>query len=88
MEKPSIPEIEDAAEHYRSVRDKRMKLTEQEITAKVNLLQVLLQHESELAPGEEGTKTYSYDEEIVILQPGKAGVKVKAARAVDGEEAD
>lgn len=87
-EAASIPEVEDAAEKYVVIRDKRMRLTEAEVTAKTNLIQVLLQHEGQLSPGEDGTKTYRYDEEIVILKPGKRGVKVKAAHEDEDEEND
>lgn len=55
-EAPSIPEVEDAAEAYVKARDSRMRLTEKEVAAKINLTQVLLAHEAELAPGENGTK--------------------------------
>lgn len=85
-EAPSIPEVEKAADEYVKIRDKRMRLTEQEVTAKINLVQVLLEHEAELAPGEDGTKTYRYDDEIVILKPGKRIVKVKAVHDDEDEE--
>lgn len=78
-ERKSIKEIEDSAEHYRSVRDKRMRLTEMEVAAKTDLIQVMVSHEADLEPGEGGTKVYRYDEEIVILKAGKINVKVKAA---------
>ncbi len=86
MEAPSIPEIEEAADTYVKARDKRMRLTEQEVAAKVNLLQVLLSHEKELSPGEDGTKVYRFDDEMVILKPGKVGVKVKALHEDEDEE--
>lgn len=85
-EAPSIPEVEDAAEAYVKARDSRMRLTEKEVAAKINLTQVLLAHEAELAPGENGTKTYRYDDEIVILSSGKRNVKVKTAHDDDAEE--
>lgn len=89
-EPQSIPEIEEAAETYVKARDKRMRLTEQEVAAKVNLLQVLLTNQEKMSPGEDGTRVYRYDDEIVILKPGKVGVKVKAVHDDDdsGEDED
>lgn len=86
MEAPSIPEIEQAAEAYVKARDSRMRLTEKEITAKTNLIQVVLEHESELSSGPDGEKVYRYDEEIVILKPGKRNVKVKAVHEDEEQE--
>jgi hypothetical protein len=88
MEKPSIPEIEEAADAYVSIRDKRMAMTEKEVAAKTNLLQVLLSHESELSPGEDGSKLYRFDDEIVLLKPGKRVVKVKSAHEDEESEDD
>lgn len=88
-ERQSIPEIEEAAEKYRAVRDKRMRLTEQEVAAKVNLLQVLIEHENELTPNGNDERVYRYDDEIVILKSGKRNVKVKAAMdGADEEDED
>lgn len=84
-EPASIPEIEEASENYVRARDKRMRLLESEITAKTNLLQVLLQHEDKLSANEEGNKVYRYDDLVVILKRGKLNVKVKSAH--DDEEA-
>ncbi len=88
MERVSIVEIDKAADHYVTVRDKRMKLTEQEVTAKTNLLQVVLEHESELSKNADGELVYRYDSEIVIVKPGKANVKVKGAHEEDEEESE
>lgn len=87
-ERVRIEEIESAADNYVKVRDKRMRLTEQEVAAKVNLLQILLQNEEKLSPNAEGDKTYAYDDEIVILRSGKRNVKVKAVKDSEGEDED
>lgn len=84
-----FPEIEEAAENYVKARDKRMRLTEQEVVAKTQLLQILLENESKLSPNEQGDKVYRYDDEIVILRRGKVNVKVKAVHDdEDGEDDD
>lgn len=85
-ERKEIKEIEDSAEHYRAVRDKRMRMTEMEVAAKTDLIQVMLTHEADLEPGEDGTKVYRYDDEIVILKSGKVNVKVKAAHDDDADD--
>lgn len=88
-ERPSIKEIEEAAEVYVDARDKRMRMLEKEIAAKANLLTVLLAHEGELETDGEGNRVYSYDEEIVILKPGKRNVKVRALKeAEDNDDED
>lgn len=87
-ERPTIKEIEEAAEAYRALRDKRMKLLTQELSAKENLLQVMLAHSKTLPKNAEGEVMYRYDDELVILKPGKQNVKVKAVHDSDEEEDD
>lgn len=77
MEAPSIPEIETAADAYAKIRDKRMKLTEQEITSKAALIEVVKAHKDELSLDAEGNRCYRFDDVMVILKPGKENVKVK-----------
>lgn len=77
-EAPKIKEIELAAESYVEARDKRMRLTEKEVTAKTNLIQTVLEHQKELPTNEKGERLYRYgDDMLVVLKPGKPGVKVK-----------
>ena len=71
IERPVIKAIEDAAEDYETIRDKRMALTEKEIEAKSKLLDLMKKHKCKL---------YRYDERIVELVPGEDGVKVKKAK--------
>jgi hypothetical protein len=78
-EAPKIKEIEEAAESYVAIRDKRMALTEKEIVAKANLVQVVQSHVKELDKNEDGEPCYRYDDLIVILKAGRPGVKVKHA---------
>lgn len=84
----SIPEIEEAAELYVKARDRRMRLTEQEIAAKVNLLQVCVANEDKLTVNQDGDRCYTYEDEMVILKRGKANVKVKLIRENAGDESD
>lgn len=88
MEAASIPEIEEAAENYVKLRDKRMKLLEQEITAKANLLTVVTEHAKELSTDAEGNKVYRYDDEMVILKTGRSNVKVKHVQDETDEDED
>lgn len=85
VERPSIKEIDKAADKYVEIRDKRMKLTEQEVTAKANLLETVLKHEKDLAKTTDGDLIYRYDNEIVVVTPGKANVKVKGAHDEEPE---
>lgn len=88
MERPAIPEIERAADDYVKVRDKRMKLTEQEITAKASLIASMQKHQDKLSVNGDGQRIYRFDDEIVILDPGKVNVKVKTAHADDADEGE
>lgn len=87
-ERAKIPAIEIAADEYVKVRDKRMKLTEQEVAAKTKLTEALLAHEDQLDENGDGDRVYRYDDEIVILQSGKVNVKVRRALEDTGEGED
>lgn len=86
VEAPSIPEIEEAADKYVQVRDKRMKLTEQEIAARTTLIQTLHAHQDELEPsGEDGKLWYRYDDQVITLEH-QDKVKVRTAHAETEED--
>ena len=80
VERETIAAIEEAADIYVRARDKRMKLLEQEITAKANLLNVMLDNEKKLSVDSDGNRIYRFDDEIVLLKEGKRGVKVKRVK--------
>ncbi len=82
-ERLKIKAIEDAPETYVAIRDKRMKLTEQEVEAKASLIEVMLRHQDKLSLDSDSNYLYRYEDEVVILSE-KAGVKVRHA-VVDGE---
>lgn len=86
LEEPSITEIEDAAEDYKKLRDKRMKILDQEIAAKAKLLETMKENIEQLSVDAEGNRVYRYDEELVILSEGKVNVKVKHVRDQTEEE--
>lgn len=86
MERPTIKEIEEAAEDYVDARDRRMKMTEKEVACKSVLLQLMIKHESELSKNGEGELIYRYEDEEVRLLPGKANVKVKAVHDTDEDD--
>ena len=62
-----------------------MKLTGEEVAAKLALLQVCQAHEKELDKDGDGNRVYRFDDELVLLKPGKANVKVKNAASEDDE---
>lgn len=82
MEAPRIKEIDKAAEAYVTARDKRMKLTTAEVTAKQNLLQVCRDHESELSSDGNGILRYRYDDMVVEWTKKD---KIKVRHSVDDE---
>jgi hypothetical protein len=86
VESPSIPEIDTAAAAYVKVRDRRMKLTEDECAAKAKLIEVVTEHKKELTPNGDGERTYRFDDFIVILKPGRDNVKVRTDNGPDEPE--
>lgn len=76
MERPSIKAIDNAAEEYVQIRDKRMKLTENEVAAKTKLMDVMEKNYDKLGIDGDGNRIYRYDEMVVIFSD-KKNVKVK-----------
>jgi len=68
VSRPKIKEIEVAADKYVEVRDKRMALTEKEITARTGLIQAMADHK---------VTEYVYDDQKVVLVHGVDKVKVR-----------
>lgn len=87
MERPKIKPIEDAAERYVELRDKRMKLLEQECAAKEKLTETMQANAGKLSQDGDGNLIYKYDEQVVIMAE-QVGVKVKHAKTSDDEEAE
>lgn len=82
FKRQSIPEVEEAAENYRALRDERMNLAERESNAKKSLIATMTSH---------GVTAFRYDdadgvERKVTLETktnAKVG-KVKTASTSDG----
>jgi hypothetical protein len=88
-ERPKIKEIEAAAEAYVDVRDKRMKLTEKEVTAQTALVAAVVAHTAELSLNSKGEFIYRYgDDEEVVLKQGKKKAKVRHVAAEDDADED
>lgn len=75
LEARDVPEIEQAAEHYRAIRDERCELSKQEAEAKAALIQVMKKL---------GRSFYSYNGLKVELAI-KDDVKVKSSESEDDE---
>ena len=73
---PDVPEINAAAEEYLSVRDRRMKLTEQEVITKATLRELMHSH---------GLQRYPFSDYVVVITPGEEKLKVKVAADENGE---
>lgn len=76
MEDRDIPEIEEAAERYRDVRDERIALSKDESTAKQSLIAVMKAHKRSV---------YSRNGMSITLEEID-NVKVKTAKKDDDEE--
>jgi len=73
MERPTIKEVDDAAEAYHAAMKKRIKLGAKEKLAKVTLIAVM--EKNNITAYSDQTVNPPLD---VVLVPGKTGVKVTA----------
>lgn len=83
-ERPRIKRIDDAAELYRELRDKRMKALEKEIEAQEALQKVMHENEAKLTDrDEDGNPLYVMEdgEECVVLMRSEEKAKVKKYKA-------
>lgn len=78
VESPKNKAVEDAAEAYVDVRDKRMRLTGQEVEKREVLLDEMRKAR---------LKAYRYDETVVLLT-AEEKVKVKKVKDADDGEGD
>src|SRR5216110_2258872 len=84
-ERPVIKGIEQAAEDYVSVRDKRKALTDREVDLKAALLAAMKKHEDKLRQPD-GSLLYQFDGQLVVAQHSE-NVKVRKWDE-DGDESD
>lgn len=83
-----IKAVDDAAEEYVKVRDRRMGLTKKEVQAKQTLIDLLHKNSEKIGADEEGIMRYEYDDVVVELSPGKETLKVRTASSPDGGDAE
>ena len=76
-EAPRIKEIDEAAESYVSIRDKRNKMTEKVLEARKGLVDVLKLNVKELSLRPNGVRVYRFDDMVVELRPRTDSVAVK-----------
>lgn len=74
----TIPEIEEAADTYVALRDKRMALTQKEIDARAVLIAAMDEHK---------LTSYRYDDNVVTVEPSEK-VHVKKAKQETAESPD
>lgn len=79
-EKPTIKEIDTAAEAYVDARDERMKLTDRESEVKEALIGVMKKHKVEVYRDENAVPPL-----VVTLIPGEDKVKVSRAKGEEEE---
>lgn len=79
-ERPKIKEIDEAAEAYRDVRDRRMKATIKEADAKAELMAAVKKHLAELEGPADGKRSYVYsdgEESFEVIYAPEENVKVR-----------
>ncbi len=74
-----IPSIHKTADEYVSARDKRCRMSPKEIAAKTKLMDLLHKHEDKIGRGPDGILRYHYGDEVIILEPGKERLKIRAS---------
>lgn len=80
MEKGGVPEIDEAAEEYVDIRDRRMALTKDEKAAQTSLLNLMKKHK---------LKAYDYDNKLVsVVEDVVEKVKVKAKDKPEADDGD
>ncbi len=81
-ERPVIKAIEDKAEQYVALRDKRMAMLVKEVEAKGELMAAMRKHEEKLRQPD-GSLLYAFDESVVVVS---CSDKVKVKKLADEEE--
>lgn len=81
-----IKAVDEKAEEYVKVRDRRMGLTKKEVQAKNELIDLLHKNAERIGADSEGIIRYEYDDVVVELSPGKEQLKVRTATNPAGEE--
>lgn len=74
-----IRAIDKLADEYITVRDQRVQLTPQEVSAKQALIGALHKHADKLGTDPSGAIVYRYDTIVITLEPGKEKLRVKNA---------
>lgn len=77
MEDTAIPEIENAAEAYAEIRDRRMALTKQETEARDTVLSAMKKH---------GKRTYRHGEIDAEITVEQEKLKVKIHKLTEGDQ--
>lgn len=83
-----IKELDDAAEEYVRVRDRRMDLLKKEIDLKGDLLELVHKHEDKIGRDGDGVLRYKVEDEDLIVESahGEETIKVKRASSNGAEE--
>ena len=76
IDEGEIKELQDAAIKYAKIRDKRQKLTSDEVSLKADLLKLMKKHKKE---------NYSYDGVEVSIVVEEETVKVKIRKEEEGD---
>ncbi len=74
-----IKSVDELAEAYIKERDRRVRMTPREVTAKNELIDELHKHADKIGRDAEGVLRYEYDDIVIELRPGKETLKVRAA---------
>jgi len=77
VEDRTIAELEDIAESYAEIRDRRIALNQEEADLKQQAMALMKKHKK---------KHYARDGIEITLEPGEETIKVKVKKAKDDED--
>lgn len=82
----SITEVDEAADVYVDIRDKRVRMTAKEVTAKGNLIDLLHANADKIGRDGQGTIRYEHDGRVILLQSKGEKLSVKELTDKQDEE--
>ncbi len=77
--------IDNALDEYIPLKEKRCKLTPQEVAAKLKVIEKMHEHADKLGKNGDGSLVYRRDDTLIVLKPGREKLSLRDAND-DGEE--
>lgn len=79
MEPPRVPELDDAADEYHDLKERRMELLQEEVEAKERVKGLMHEH---------GLTTYTTASDLICTREEEEAVKVRRKKAPKGQNGE